>query len=462
MGLRTLAACFVIGSSLISTPSRAADDPPAKPRYSLAPGREFSYHAEAVSTKSDGTVYLVDWKIWAIDRESDGPWRLVLRCDLNTKRGKSGSSDKDRADTLVWRCRMFDDGRLVGATTMGTVRDPFRLFPRLPDGPKDLERGWDSAGSEREAVTLHHRLTHGGAAAGDILSISTKIEGPEDRVYLAAHSSRATFDARRGAVTRVETEDVSEHLSPGVVTRGVIELVAIEDRGAEWAAKLGKEAGRYFDAVEAYDAMENRAVRDAARCRELLAEAKAGLEAARAGITAPIFLDAIEQKLAGHDRSVEYLSKQARDHAHRLGKAAQGWEAKDIDGNAHRLADYRGKVVVMDFWYRSCGWCIHAMPQVSQLSDTFRDEAVAVLGMCIDEKEADARAVIDAMGLKYPTIKAAGIPEKYGVQGYPTLIVVDQAGKVREIHVGYSPRLFEELSGLIRALLAEKPGDDRR
>ena len=63
------------------------------------------------------------------------------------------------------------------------------------------------------------------------------------------------------------------------------------------------------------------------------------------------------------------------------------------------------------------------------------------------------------MGLKYPTIKAKGIPEKYGVQGYPTLIVVDRRGIVREVHVGYSPRIFEELSDLIRSLLAEKPSE---
>ena len=172
-------------------------------------------------------------------------------------------------------------------------------------------------------------------------------------------------------------------------------------------------------------------------------------------MTTPDLRDAVSRKLGAHDRSATYISESAIAREARIGKASSAWEAQDIDGKSHRLADYRGKVVVMDFWYRNCGWCIHAMPQVVQLSEAFRNQPVAVLGMCTDEKDADARAVIDAMGLRYPTIKATAIPEKYGIQAFPTLIVVDQRGLIREIHVGYSPRLYEELSELIRKLLTE-------
>ncbi len=45
------------------------------------------------------------------------------------------------------------------------------------------------------------------------------------------------------------------------------------------------------------------------------------------------------------------------------------------------------------------------------------------------------------MGLNYATLKAAGLAEKYKVQGYPTLIVIDQEGTVRDVYVGYSPAL---------------------
>ena len=66
--------------------------------------------------------------------------------------------------------------------------------------------------------------------------------------------------------------------------------------------------------------------------------------------------------------------------------------------------------------------------------------------MNTDRNEADAKFVADAMGLKYATLRAEGIPEKYGVQGFPTLILIDPEGTVRDVHVGYSPTLRADLA----------------
>ena len=109
----------------------------------------------------------------------------------------------------------------------------------------------------------------------------------------------------------------------------------------------------------------------------------------------------------------------------------------------------------MDFWYRGCGWCMYAMPQVKQLSEDFKDKPVVVLGMNTDRQETDARLVIDTFGLKYPTIKAQDVPKKYSVQGFPTMIIIDQQGIVRDVHVGYSPTLREDVSKKINELLAK-------
>jgi thiol-disulfide isomerase/thioredoxin len=110
----------------------------------------------------------------------------------------------------------------------------------------------------------------------------------------------------------------------------------------------------------------------------------------------------------------------------------------------------------MDFWYRGCGWCVRAMPQMKQIAEHFKDQPVVVLGMNTDQNEADARFVIDKMGLNYPTVKATGIPQKYKVSGFPTLLIVDQEGVLRDIHVGYSPTLREEVVGAVEKLLRKK------
>ena len=111
---------------------------------------------------------------------------------------------------------------------------------------------------------------------------------------------------------------------------------------------------------------------------------------------------------------------------------------------------------MLDFWYRGCGWCIKAMPQLNALAGQFEGRPVAVLGMNTDRNEADAKFVCDAMSLKYATLRADGIPEKYGVQGFPTLVVIDSEGTVRDVHEGYSPTLQTDVAKTIEGLLTKK------
>ena len=127
-----LAACLALGSYMAAFWAGADEIRPA--RYLLSAGREFTFHSESTSEgKANDSVYLVDWKVWSLGRDPDGARRLVIRCDLRIKQVKGPQpAQNDDIETLVWRCRMFDDGRFFGATTMGTVRDPFRLFPKLP------------------------------------------------------------------------------------------------------------------------------------------------------------------------------------------------------------------------------------------------------------------------------------------------------------------------------------------
>ena len=453
MAIGDYAAWFAVVACAWAAPASGEETP----KYQLSAGRELTYQALYTVTKAGappGEVSRsrVDWKVWATRRDPDGAWRLVIQCETRDLPGKPVERpEPGPVSTLFWRCRLYPDGRLVGATIRGNFRNPFRLFPRLPDR---REGGWESDGPSDSGIVFRHRRTPGTEAEG--LSITSTAEGPEDTIWPETHSARSTFDIRRSVVTRVETEDVSAYGSPQA-TRGIIELAGVEERGGEWASSFGRDADRYFDAVAAYEQAGREAVRDATRCGAILLRAKSRLEEARAGLSTPAFRDALTATLAKHDGLAADYAEEAEDHRDRLGKPSPPWEAKGLDGKIHRPADYRGKVVVMDFWYRGCGWCMHAMPQVKRLAETFRDRPVAVLGMSIDEDEKDARIVVDAMGLNYPTIRAIGIPEQYGVKGYPTLVVLDQTGKIREIHVGFSATLHDDLAASIRKLLDEPP-----
>lgn len=146
--------------------------------------------------------------------------------------------------------------------------------------------------------------------------------------------------------------------------------------------------------------------------------------------------------------------KHFEEEAETLNKKAAEWETTDIDGQKYSLMDYRGKVVVLDFWFRNCEPCIKAMPQMKETVAKFRDKPVAVLGMNTDQLEKDARFVVDKLNLNYPTLRAKGLPEKYDVHAFPTLVIIDQQGVVRDRHVGYSTNLLLEVSKTINNLLA--------
>jgi peroxiredoxin len=138
--------------------------------------------------------------------------------------------------------------------------------------------------------------------------------------------------------------------------------------------------------------------------------------------------------------------------------AAADWETEDFDGKRHRLADYRGKVVILEFWYRGCPFCVRSMPQ-----QKYRNKGVVVLGMNIDEDDEGARSVIKQMALNYPNLKA--LPGKiwavYNAKslGYPVLYVLDQNGRVVDIHTGYSPQLAQRVGAVVEKLLQKTASD---
>ncbi|HVX84221.1 MAG TPA: TlpA disulfide reductase family protein [Phycisphaerae bacterium] len=137
-----------------------------------------------------------------------------------------------------------------------------------------------------------------------------------------------------------------------------------------------------------------------------------------------------------------------------VNKSAPDFSLPRVGGGTVSLQDLRGKIVVLDFWYRACPWCLRAMPQVNQLASDYKYKNVVVVGMNIDPNEGDARAVISQLGLRYASVRASRETVRaFGVEGYPTAIVIDQQGTVRAVHVGYSDSLRDDLAADIKPLL---------
>lgn len=113
-----------------------------------------------------------------------------------------------------------------------------------------------------------------------------------------------------------------------------------------------------------------------------------------------------------------------------LNAELEGWTFKDEKGEAHSLSDYRGKIVVLDFWATWCGPCKKAMPGMQKMHEEYKDRGVVVIGMNTWER-GDAAAFMKQKGYDYKMLlNTDSAAEKYGVRGIPAFFVVAADGKL--------------------------------
>ncbi|HQU43089.1 MAG: hypothetical protein B7Z73_08680 [Planctomycetia bacterium 21-64-5] len=142
-----------------------------------------------------------------------------------------------------------------------------------------------------------------------------------------------------------------------------------------------------------------------------------------------------------------------------VGKPAPDVEQELLDGSHFSLKQQKDKkVVILDFWATWCGPCVREMPLVAKVADKYRDKDVALY--CVDQGEdaETVRAFLDEKELDV-TVSLDSQNEAgsaYGVEGIPTLVLIDKAGVVRSVHLGYRPDIAEKLKEELDAILAGK------
>jgi peroxiredoxin len=122
-----------------------------------------------------------------------------------------------------------------------------------------------------------------------------------------------------------------------------------------------------------------------------------------------------------------------------VGTRMPDFSLKDASGKTHSAKDYRGKVVVMEFWATWCVPCRQMMPILQTLHNRYREKSVAVISVSIDS-EADAAALLKKLGYSYPLlVKGVPMAAKYHVyQGVPVLYIMDQRGRIVHSQTGFS------------------------
>ena len=132
------------------------------------------------------------------------------------------------------------------------------------------------------------------------------------------------------------------------------------------------------------------------------------------------------------------------------------WALPDLNGDTISLADLKGKVVLIDFFYKSCGYCCMAFPQLENLYDKYKDKDFVMFGIDpMDDPEKDQMAdFLAKRNVTYPVLFSdRDLPEEYNVTAYPTLYLIGKDGTILHNHVGYSETLEEEIGAWIEEAL---------
>lgn len=132
-------------------------------------------------------------------------------------------------------------------------------------------------------------------------------------------------------------------------------------------------------------------------------------------------------------------------------------ELTDLNGVQLSLAQYRGKVVMIDFWASWCPPCAREMPVLTEVYDRYRDRPVEFIGISIWDRGQDAIRFVNTFDVAYPVaIDHQGKTAiDYGVTGIPEKFFVDPEGRLVRRFVG--PMDEATLSKILDSILAQQP-----
>lgn len=143
-------------------------------------------------------------------------------------------------------------------------------------------------------------------------------------------------------------------------------------------------------------------------------------------------------------------------HARMIGKESPDFDLLKIDGTPCQLKDYRGKVVIIDFWASWCGPCIRSMPMLLEVSREYHDLGVELILINVEEPEDRIRKFLERIEVT-PTVAMdsdGSVSKQYAVSGIPQTVIVDRDGGIANILVGASDESENKLRKTLDELTA--------
>lgn len=124
----------------------------------------------------------------------------------------------------------------------------------------------------------------------------------------------------------------------------------------------------------------------------------------------------------------------------KVGEEAADADMYDLEGKVHRLAEFRGKYILLDFWSRGCGPCIMSQPELKEISEMYKD-SLEVISLSIENRkgwEEASKSHAITWNNWNDLEENNGLYARYGVRGIPHFVLISPEGKVVDSWSGYA------------------------
>ena len=137
---------------------------------------------------------------------------------------------------------------------------------------------------------------------------------------------------------------------------------------------------------------------------------------------------------------------------------APAFQLGSLGGKPISLAQYKGQVVMINFWASWCGPCRQEMPVLEQLHKKYKPMGFTMLGVNVEPDSALAAQFLKATPVTFPILldTKSEVSKLYSVPGMPTTVIVDRKGTLRWKHVSYKAGDENEYLNQIRTLVREQ------
>ena len=131
-------------------------------------------------------------------------------------------------------------------------------------------------------------------------------------------------------------------------------------------------------------------------------------------------------------------------------QTAPDFTLNDLQGKPLALASLRGQYVILDFWGSWCGWCIKGIPEMKKYYEKYKGK-FEILGIDCNDTEQKWRDAVEKHQLPWLHVynpRGSKVLSDYGIQGFPTKIIVGPDGKIVKTIIGEDPAFYTLLDEL--------------